>query len=299
MTTTPKENQPLVVPPASLAKPKAEKKKDERASPRPIAKTQTLAERGGELPIGVQVGAELVKNIVARNWTTRFERELGKQARDKTNLARRVSLVVATMFKKFGPHIWDDNVDIDERKKLLSSMYSADLFYAYCYLRREALGEELKLKIECPKCTHKFEWTADLDTLEIKSPEKFEDLFWTYELRNPVDLRGINVKAFRVGPQRWNAIENSIYDSTEEGMAKVVGVCSSICGFNDSKDFVVLGTNELDEVSKYDFEYLIHEINARFWGPKMGVELQCEKCEIEMAQTIPWSYNDFFSISSR
>jgi hypothetical protein len=297
--TTPNTNESpsIALPPSVKVTASPKKPKDDRASPRPEPLIETLAERGASLPIG-QAGARW--ELVARNWTTRYERELSKSSKGRSNMARRVSLVVATLFKKFGPHVWDDDTDIEDRKAVLSKMYSADMFYAYCFLRREALGEELKLKIRCGSCRKEFEWLADLDTLEIHSPKEHTDLFWTYTLRNPVDLRGVHVEKFRIGPQRWSMLENNIHDVEKDmGAAKISGVCSSICGFNDDAKDIELGPNELDDVSKYDFEYILSELNVRFWGPKMGVELECVECKTELVQMIPWDYNDFFSISSQ
>ena len=303
MTTESQEPKPIVPPTAAAPKEGAKKKKprEERASARPEIVVQTLVERGAELPIGFPLVADGATNgkLVARPWTGKYERELGKRTKNRTNMAHRVSTVLATLFKQFGPHTWDDDVDVDDRRKVLSGMYSADIFYAYCYLRREALGEELKLKIRCGACRKEFEWDADLDTLEIHSPKKPEDLIWTYKLRDPVNLRGIHVKQFRIGPQRWNALENNIYDDQEMGIIKVIGVSSSICGFNDDEKPIAFQPNEMDEVSKYDLEYIVSELNERFWGPKMAIELDCIECKRELVQLIPWDYNDFFSISSR
>lgn len=293
---------PIVALPPAKQK-EAPKAKSERTDlpPLPTFVEDTLGERGARLPIGFAGPEGLNRHFEARNWTTRLEKEVNRVYKGEKGAARRVSVLVSTLVSNIDGKDWGDDFEVKLRKNAVSGMYAADVFYIYCYLRRDALGDDLKMKVQCPRCDREFPWIADLSTLEVRSVEKEKDLEWNYPILKPFTLRGQKVTSLRMGVQRWNAVELLTQQFLEEGWLKPMTVASCVLGLNDSKDATVVAAHELEDMHKIDLEYLVDEINNRFVGPKMSLELNCQydDCKAEIIQMINWRYGDFFSVSSR
>ena len=56
---------------------------------------------------------------------------------------------------------------------------------------------------------------------------------------------------------------------------------------------------ELDEMGKVDLDDLTYLIDKHRVGPDMSVEDTCDNCLQKFRVTIDWSYQNFFSTSSR
>ena len=104
--------------------------------------TQTIQERGPVLPLGIaDSGGNYHQDISVKPWRMKEERELG-ELRDQNkdaNLAKYVSMVLSTMCTRLGPHDFT-NMEFDHKRLVISQMFMADVFYAYVWLRIQALG---------------------------------------------------------------------------------------------------------------------------------------------------------------
>jgi hypothetical protein len=262
-------------------------------------KVQTLRENGAILPVGFSNSTE--RGLVAKRWRLKEEKELSAIFDENgAKMDRYVSSVLATMFTKIGPH---DLTTMDAAKKMLviGQMSMPDVFFAYLYLRVQAMGHELSFNLSCPKCRDVFSFTADLNTVKIRSIEKLEDAQWIYSLIEPFKIRGSSVNAFRMGPAPWSALKSISDEGFNPGNMKAGMIISSIAsvGFDTGFSAIPLAKNELDEMGKRDFENLASEIDRNSLGPDMSVEAQCPKCSKEFLTSIQWMAESFFGASSR
>lgn len=264
-------------------------------------KTTTLGALGAMLPIGLSdATGGFAKDIALRPWRLKEERELGDQ-RDKqrdANVFSYVSMVLATMCTRLGPHDFE-KMKPEQRRVITAQMYMPDIFYAYTHLRVQALGANFEAKVNCARCRAKSEMTFDLNTVEVKTVEKYDDAVWEYELANPFTLRGKLVKKMHLGPSRWNVYE-TIPTGTpiNGGSAKALVICGSIIGINDDRP-VQIADSELDDMSKRDLEKLTAMIDDLNIGPKMAIDDKCPKCSAPLKLPIDWGYDNFFASSSR
>lgn len=267
----------------------------------------TLGEYRDKLPIGILHGGKLYKDIVLKPWKTKEERELGKKFPSDAGMAEHVSIVVSNMCSKLGPHDMT-NMSEAERSLVVSTMYMADVFYAYTLLRLKVMGKNLRLTIACPTpgCGVEFPYVGNLETIEVTAVEDIDDILWTYELQDPVEIRKQKVEKFRMAYPKWSVMEEG-RGNTNEAEVKAMTVLASIIGLNDSNEPVSLTMSEFDELSKIDFECIVEGVNDHFLGPKMGIEGECtpEICTKlkrgghKFVFPIDWRYKNFFGPSSR
>jgi len=264
-----------------------------------------LPDWGPQLPLGFPdpTGDSYQRNIELRRWNLKKEKELGEIRKENpdVSLGEYVSMVLSEMCTWLGPHNFDKkSMNDKERLLVLSQMWMGDVMGAYCWLRYKVMGSELKMKLECPYHDFKFPWTGDLNTLEIRTAESLEDAMWTFDLNDPFDVRGQSAERFDLGPVRWHAIEKAdLGRRVNPGAVKAVMIRASIHRLNGQE--MALAENELDELSKLDLETHIAQIDEYAIGPDMRIEPRCthKRCERTFETSIDWSYDSFFSVSSR
>lgn len=270
-----------------------------------------LAELGAKLPIGMRQGSEFHRSFTVRPWRMKEEKVLAKAKKDAPgqNLATYVGTVVSYMCPQLGHHSHDPEDASDkalaERRVHLSQMFMADVWYAYVYIRRESLGDEIKLNLTCPRCRKSFPWNGSLSTLGVRVPKSMEDAMWEYELHTPMQVRGKTVEKLHLGPQIWSVAED-IYSNPDDAQAKDAAIRSSVYRLNDDEDPVRLVAGDLDELTKRDIEGLAKAIDEHFVGPNMAIELGGDtpcpnsKCGYNEPRVVPidWSYDHFFGVSS-
>ena len=265
----------------------------------------TLGENGLNMPIGVQSpDGSLSKGFSIRPWRMKEEKELAQVKKDDPgqNLATYVSAVVAYMCSRVG-HIDFDAVKPAERRVYVSQMYMCDIWYVYASIRRDALGDALKLTLKCPRCRKDFPWAGSLATLAAKTADSLDACMWTYELQRPLAIRGKAVSSLRMGPQRWSVAE-SVFNNPNEGQAKEAAIRASIYALNDSPKSAQLMPSDLDDMAKLDIECIASAIDDHFIGPNMSIEIDkstpCVHCGFDQPRRIPidWTFDHFFGVSS-
>src|SRR6478609_201187 len=278
------------------------------ASPEPeaapsesIAKrfTLTMAERGPVLPVGVKTpSGDLARDLSARPWKTKDERALGKLKKPNMSMAGYVATVIGYMYSRLGAHEWSPETPMPERLVVINQMYMGDVFYAYMWLRREVIGNELHMNVECPSCKKGFRFEGDLGSTHVQCVHDLSGLAQTYTLKDPIDVRKKKVTVFQMRPPRWGALALKEGESLNEATAKIASIRSSIVGLNDDPNEITLTDDELDELSKKDLEGISALLNTDYLGPRMVVEGDCPRCEAPFKQMIDWSYGGFFTSSS-
>lgn len=283
------------------AQPPAGEAQEARPDTKKRGKT-TLGERGPVLPVGLRAGDQLVKKMAIHPWRTREEKLLAKFKKPHTNIAQHVSMVLGTMCAEFGHHMWslpERDRELNERRVAIGSAGMGDVFYAYCYLRKEVMGEIVNMNITCPSCAHKWLFPADLNTLEVVTAEHPDALLWEHVLRTPVSIRGKKVSKLRMGQASWNTMEMATAGTINDASAKIAALRGAIIGFDDDPTLIQAIESDLDELTKYDLESVIAKVDANHVGPKMALDGECPRCQRVFLAPIDWKYDSFFSNSSR
>jgi len=286
-------------------KEKSEEKSKEKSEDKLLVTETTLVERGANLPLGIlnDEGA-WATDIAVRPWRMKEEKALGKLRDENRNInfAQYVSMVLAVMCSRLGPHDFNSIEDMAKRRVHIGQMWLGDVFYAYCWLRYRSLGSELALDITCPfsSCGNQFAYYADLRTLEVSTAKKLEDTYWEYTLRDPFEIRGKEATGFVFGPMRWSSLESmgSVVTEFNQGAQKAEAIRFSIHKLKGSSENIALADGELDDMSKYDIEAITAKIDTNSIGPNMAIEDNCPKCRRKFRMTIDWTYENFFGISS-
>lgn len=269
-------------------------------------KTIELGKLGAILPLGVLSGENLEKTIDVKKWRMKEERELSKLKKENkhASMPQFVSMVLSAMANKIGAYDFTGDIKTANKMLNISSMYTPDVFYAYVWLRVKALGSDLVLNTSCPKCgdDENFSFSADLNTIDVKTVEKFEDAMWRYDLVEPFDIRGETVVGFNFGPPMWSVMEGMKgIDSGDTGAIKAAlihGSIQSIIKADGKEEAIALAQHELDDMCKIDIEKITGDLDKYAIGPEMAVTITCPKCGKEFKKVIDWSYDDFFGTSS-
>lgn len=275
---------------------------------KPKRYSTTMAQLGDKLPIGIlDSDGRLHKDVVTKPWKTRDERELGKKLMPDAQISDHVPVVVANMCSRIGPHNMDE-LDDSQKALIVSTMYMADVFYLYALLRVKTMGARLPLTVNCPRpnCGVQFPYVGDLNSVEVVAVDDLDAILWRYDLQDPIEIRRKRVTHFQMAYPKWSVMDQSRGNSNEADVKACV-IQASIVGVNDEEVPVALTLNELDELSKRDFEAMQEGINQHFLGPKMGIEGQCtpavcsrfRRGGFDFKLPIDWSYKSFFGASSR
>lgn len=274
---------------------------EDRDWSKPILFTTTVAKLGPKLPLGIK-GAEPapLRGLGVRSWSLKEERVLGhrRDEDEDRNMGKYVSIVLATMCTQLGGNSWPELLEGNtaDRELVVSQMWMPDVFYAYVWLRMDAMSEDLPMGLKCPNCGVKFDWVGDLRTLEVKVPKTLEDAMWHYNLRKPLALRDKEVHKLVLGPPRWYHIEGM--GDTSMGAAKGKVIHAHIHQMPELQEGeIVLDETELDGLSKRDLEGIAAAIEDNGFGPNMKVDAKCPKGHTFEAP-LDWRYDQFFGISS-
>lgn len=262
-------------------------------------KKTTFAQLGANLPLGVQDGdGVLAKPFEVRDWTMKEDRAVGA-LRDKAGelgVGRFIAEFIAKMALRVGNHDFEKMKDA-EKIVVVNQMFLGDVFYVYVWLRVEALGAELPLDLQCPKCREPISMKADLSSLDVKTANNLNDVRWTYDLKKPFDVRGKKAERLLMGPPRWSAL-SGLKGQMNLGLARFSAVKGAIWGVDGHGD-ITLADHEIDEMRKVDIEEIQNSIDGHFVGAEMAVEVECPGCARKSLVSLDWSYDTFFSISSR
>jgi len=256
----------------------------------------TLKQQGPVLPLGIpDSSGRLHKDLAWRPWRMAEERELADKIGDKQlNMGQQVSYVLATMYTQLGPHNLSA-MDFINRLLVISQMSMGDVFYAYMWLRVQALGPDLVLTLKLAQ-KGDVRFTADLMSTEIVTAETQEQACFNYSLTTPIAIRGKPVTAFKLGPIKWGSTEGvKSGDFANKALLKSMTMRSAIVGA-DSFEQITLSDADLNELTKRDFEAMHHLMDQNNIGPVMIVEDTYEGVPFKVG--IDWRYDSFFAVSS-
>lgn len=259
----------------------------------------TVAQRGPVLPVGIAQGGQLHRDLAVRPWRMKEERALGKLREEgkSGNLAQYVGTVLAYMCTKLGPFNLEE-MKITERQLIIGQMYMADVFYAYVWLRIQALGKLFPITFQPAWAVEPLKIECDLETIDVRTIEKLEEAISTYKLGTPITIRGKKVTGFKLGPQRWSSLENikGIGQTQDFSIPKLAVIKAGIVECEGIPGEIALTDDELDELTKLDLERLTAHMDRHVLGPIMMVEGSHQGRQFRAP--IDWGYDSFFAISS-
>lgn len=269
------------------------------------SRTRILSEVGPQLPIGLAPkGGTPDKALEVKRFSLKEERALGslREANKTANLPTYVAMILGEMCARLGPHVLGP-MDPVARRVAIGQMAMGDVFYAYVWLRVQAMGEQLKLNIKCPHCNHEQPFVGDLRTMEVVTLERPDDGRWTYKLKAPMQIRGKDVTGFQCDLIKWTAVQGADATGANVGAAKAAMIRGAISGLITADGKVEnqqLADGELDEMSKRDVEAMTRLIDLNSTGPVMSVEDICKqaRCRKDIKVSIDWGYDSFFADSS-
>lgn len=272
----------------------------EMASDKPETKIVLLEDLGPCLPIGVLEGASLAKDMDAKAWKMKHERALGemRSKHKDANVAQYVGMVLSTMYNNLG--FFDfTNMSPSDRRGRIGRMFMGDVFYAYMWLRCQALGDVFVVHVTCPHCGFKYQLKADLKTVEVTCADSIEAVKWRYDLLDPFVIQDQEITYFEMGPCKWRTLEAGFCGGALNiGAAKAMIIRGSIWKAPELTKGA-LSEEDLDEMTKRDLEAMTAAIDSHHVGPDMSIEDSCKRCNSDFKASIDWGYDSFFSNSSR
>lgn len=253
------------------------------------------------LAFGVKdAGGKLHKNVSFKKWNMRMEKEIGKKIDaygDELTESLRVNIILSNIIDTVGPYDFSEMKDV-EKSLVISRIYMGDVLTIWFALRLHAMGNILKMSLKCPHCKNDFSFSADLGTVEIQTTDDIEKLFIDYKLEDSMEIRKKEVSEIQFGPHLWSAMENFNGNNINLGDVKDAVIKQSIVKMNGFDQMIVLTDDEMDGMSKKDFEKILEFINEIKLGPIMTVEASCTKCEKKFTTAIDWKTDNFFAGSS-
>jgi len=261
----------------------------------------TLAEWGKQLPIGVHMNKSFDKSfdLVPLDW--KLKREVG---RSWTKLGDQITLseYVGTILSHTVTHVGGQDITkfkFPKRLLIFNQMYQADVFYIYAYLRLMSMGNELKLKnLGCVSCGHRFDYVADIATLEVVVVDNPEDMIKEIKLKDGFDMGGERRFVLKVKPPLWNMLGSgfpSTLNDAEMFAAMIMSATHEIEGMGEA----VLTETQVAQLSLYDLELCQDTLNEVIAGPRWEIEGVCPKCESAFFYALDWTYSNFFVHSFR
>jgi hypothetical protein len=263
----------------------------------------SLAQCGKRLPIGIpnfEAGTlEKRFDVIPLTWP--IERAIGRswsKKRSGMSMGDYIGTILAYTVTQLGD-LDMSKLKFNDRLAKLESMYSADVFYMYAYLRVVSMGNELRLNaLNCvsSSCGHKFNYVADVSTLSVLEINNVKDLEKQIVLKDGMTIAGSVRNKFVIQPQKWESLGFSGTDVTEQEIFERIAI-SSIVEVIGMPRGVVLCDVDFAKLSKPDIETLREELDKFVAGPRWVIEGKCPKCNETFFFEVDWMYQNFFSNS--
>ncbi len=267
-------------------------------------KTTTLGALGGQLPIGVYnpTTQTLDKTLSHKRWNNKIEKRVGtarKRQDGKTDPTGFISSIISLLFTQFGSYALDvdDVTTASSQAKIamLSNAFVSDILYAWFWLRREVIDSSLEMQLPCRRCRKVLPVTADLDTIKVRTVDSFEDACWEHVLREPLKIRGQEIQRIKFSPPRWS-VGAEATGTIEDGKLKVVA--AAVHSLPEHPSLVPV-ESDFDDMGKWDLERIVANFDTYSAGADLAVEVTCNHCFAFQKIPIDWTYDAFFSNSSR
>lgn len=251
------------------------------------------------LPLGIKnADGTLDSSIEIKDWDMQQEIELGEKLSkimQSGSVVDYVTAILSQLCSRIGPHDFE-KLSTVEKAVIIGQMYLPDVFYAFMKLRIETMGNTLEMEIKCPSCKRTKSFLADLNTLDVRCVDTFEEACFEYEMKTPINIRDNEVSKLVLGPSHWSVMKNISGNENPNAM-KCEMILGSIKKINENEN-VVLVLNELYPMKKPDIEGVVSIIDDESIGPDLSIQDTCS-CGNKINQSIDWTDKNFFGVSSR
>lgn len=257
----------------------------------------TIEDYGSLLPVGITVGNVTHRGFSFRRFSMKEERELEEKRKKnkKMSVGDFVAVVLSHMLKTLGPHNDFQAMSEDMRISTITQLCMGDVLYLWLSLRIDAMGEDMKLKLSCPKCSEEFSMTFDLRRTDVKVIES-GTLIKKVRLKNGIELPdGSIAHNIEIKPVRWYVMCGARQGSTFSAVRDIM-ITDSIHKLEDSS--INIGAVDLESLSKRDMETLTKAIEEDAPGPEMALEIACTACQQEWQMALNWNWDFFFTAAS-
>mgnify|MGYP003152832676 CR=1 FL=1 len=239
--------------------------------------TVKVDDLGYQLPIGNPSG----RSFAFKPWKAKDERQIGDiRARNRSmSIGAFTTEVLAHFLTEWRGEDWEGKSQ-KEKKLALNTSYAADVHHAWIQLRREALGDVLPMTITCSGCAQKFEFRAELGTIDVSKIDEDDILETPFPLRDGLEYRGETRNAVTIAPIKWNVFER-MKGGANIGKIKLQVLAGCIVGLNGVEGQVQIAPAMLDEMSKFVLESLSASLDSVQPGPDFRLEVECPHCGTE------------------
>lgn len=260
----------------------------------------TVGALGYSLPVGAFLPTgERARTFAFKAWRSADELELGKiRDRDRTMSSGVFTARVLAHFLTEWCGQPLASLAGPERLLMLNRAWAGDVYHAWMQLRREALGNDLDMRVTCGTCRAAFDYSVDLGSVEESTIDSADDLRVPHRLRDGVEIGGETRRAMTLEPLRW-AIYESLGDSgpgLNIGAVKLGLVRGAAVALEGCNPEVPLPGGTWDDLTKFDLETLTARINDLQPGPTLAIETACPRCGSQVVRSISWTYDGFFSV---
>lgn len=264
----------------------------------------TMGELNARLPIGTPLDGKLVKAVESVRYRLAEEREIAKLKREGgLNGITYTTKALSILLSKLG-NVNMRELKSAERELAIGQSYMADVLYAFLLVRREAVGTDIPMIAECPRCKNPqnkkqplaTQFTADLNTLDVLVANEAKDLHYDITLRDGVTILGKQTKLLHMEPPVWSRLDPS--GEGDDALQILSMLRAGLVGADGVDGVPVLLDNDADEIGRYDLAVIERTINDNTPGPIMLAETNCKKCNMVLLQPINWLSESFFSIAS-
>lgn len=280
-------------------------------------KTITLAELGQNLAVGFpDPNSEgFISEYSLKPWKFKDDKILAEKRENAIFAPEFAATIVGHFAKTLAGNPFGEMKDT-EKRLTLSQMKFGDVLTVYFGIRINSKGKMFRPMIPCPNCStpkkpFKFRDNVDLSTTDVVVYETQKDLTHEFKFDESYDEtlgsgdNTVNAQFDRVvvQPPKWNDIEKLTSEEfSNSAILRETLLKSSIKflgEFDESETRAILEKGILDELTKKDIDDLEEFIGDVSPGPDMTIQTRCPRCKTSFSRTLDWSYDNFFSTSSK
>lgn len=286
----------------------------------PASRIKTLKELGFTLPVGsVGSGGSIKRTFSLYDFKLVHDSTWKKKCGLDSTTGEEITYALAIALKRWGDNIWkeewpgsdDWETEFIDKCRVIRSSPSADVLYAYFYLRYFTMGRTFEIRLPCDGVNHRqaslnvgndplelVEIKLDLETLDVATvPDDSLSRRGEIILPHITTIRNKKIKSLIMGSAYWSAIERvlSLENNYNSDCLVLQSSILSIVDENGNKEDVTLDEIEVGRVfSLRNKKALMSHVDELSGGPKIMLEAYCPICRNPMSITFDYRYVNFF-----
>jgi len=281
---------------------------EEESLPVPFA-TSTLGEYGNMLPIGILTeDGQLHKEFTFRELNWDEEDEIDRIRNSKKgpgdHPARLVTSVLAHMLSQWGGNSRFHTAPLDSRIRAIETAFMEDVLYAWVAFRIQELDPVYTVTIkECVSCEREYNWTTDLNDLEVKVAQSVPE-HHVFKLSREISHGPSEVDRVSIGCPRWNGVTSIDYNARKKGFATIkrgilMGAIHHVFDHRTPETVHALSPSIRRRIRKVDMERMTAiPDSGLFPRADMTFHMSCPHCQASLETSLDWTWDFFFGSAS-